>query len=177
MAAKANDGCKGDQKNIGMHCVEARERVGGFCIVCTHKEWRMGQYVWLGSFKWANGPQNRNLHENGMGKCYASWKFDDQNGRKTLVKARWRPSTTVNDGQQACSSGDQRLNCGISNTYCVKADPCWQRIESQSPNKCFNSVYHDGTNVKAPPDTNEYIYRKPLVEINFLLIEYKFKSN
>ena len=38
VATKAVDGCKSDPRNIGMHRVEARERIGEFHIACTHKE-------------------------------------------------------------------------------------------------------------------------------------------
>ena len=48
----------------------AREWVGGSHIGFSHKEWRIGKYIWVGSLKCENGPQNWNLWEKKeVGKC------------------------------------------------------------------------------------------------------------
>ena len=113
---RPKDGYNGDVRSIDICRVKASERVIRFCIGCTHKEWKMGQYVWTRSLKWANEPQNWNLREKHNGKVLCPEKIDDRMAGypKATEGDQWPMVTWHDDCALGLTWHDWRMTRGVT---------------------------------------------------------------
>ena len=97
---KAKDGYKSDQRNIGMHHAEARERVGGFShslVPIKNEEW--ANICDLGASNEQMDPKIRIYMKNRVERCFRQTKMATIIARKCWSKMLHDGQWLVNDSQ------------------------------------------------------------------------------